>query len=279
VLLRTDGEFSTDDAWFLWELALLAGLGIGSSRLIEMSRSMRELDRIKSRHVAQLLHQIGSPLATIACSLRAVLQTSERLDAEDRGLLESSADRVKLISELSRRLLDLGAIRAGRGLVPMESGPVSAASVLLEEVRARQIDADRSGVKIAVDIRDRNGLILADAEGLRTVFANLLDNAIKYSAGKGKTIHVSQDSDSRRLRVTIRDEGIGIPAEDRPRLFEDFQRGRNALASGVPGFGLGLAFVRELVTRYGGQIDIQSELGRGTSVSVEFPLVPPAPRR
>ncbi len=116
----------------------------------------------------------------------------------------------------------------------------------------------------------------AEPEGMNLILANLLDNAIKYSSGKGKEIEVSLSTQADRLRIGIRDEGIGIPSGEREKLFEEFHRAPNAASSGKKGYGLGLAFVKELVERYEGRIDLESEVGVGTTVTIEFPLLSPS---
>ncbi len=272
-LARTEGEFSADDEWFIVELAMVAGLGIGSSRRIESLRDLRQVDEAKSNAVSLLLHHISSPLATIACSLTALQETGDRLDSDDRKkLFQYSLDRVDSIATLSKRLLDLAAIRS-KGYLG-QSQPVCVAKVLQDEVAARHIQALSAGLEMPLHITDEQGRVQADPDGLRMVLANLLDNAIKYSAGKGKDVTVSLDKDADHVRVTIRDEGIGMPAEGRDRLFEEFYRGGNAAASGAKGSGLGLAFVKELVNRYGGEVSLESQPGVGTAVTVEFPLAP-----
>ena len=276
VLVKGEREFSTDDEWFLREFALMAGLGIGNSHLIGSLRDLREVDKAKSRFMALLLHEIGSPLATIACSLKALLEVGDDLSDEERTrLIDCSLDRVGSITALSAKLLDLGAIRASGYLADLQ--PVDVARVLREEVRARTTQARQADLAFALHIPDEQAVVQADPEGLRLIFANLLDNAIKYSAGKGRRVQVRLAGDGENVRLCVRDEGIGIPADQRDRLFEEFRRADNAAASGAGGFGLGPAFVKELIDRYGGQIELESELGEGTSVTVSFPLSPEAP--
>ncbi len=149
ILVKSDGEFSIDDEWFLGEFALLAGLGIGNSRLIESLRDLREVDKAKSRVVSLLVHQIGSPLATIACSLTALLKTDDILDNADRKeLLECSLNRANSIARLSEKLLDLAAIRSASYLAEVKS--VYASEVLREEVEFRHAQARQAGLKAAI---------------------------------------------------------------------------------------------------------------------------------
>jgi signal transduction histidine kinase len=219
------------------------------------------------------MHHLGAPLATIACSLKALSGLWGNLSDEDRQtLIASSLDRVHSMHVLSQKLLCLEGVRATGRLA--EKRPVRAAEILGSEVNARIPEARQRRLTLILDLRNEETLVMADPDGLRLVFGNLLDNAIKYSEGKGEKIEASAVIDGNDLLVRVRDEGIGIPAEDRSRLFREFQRAGNASKSAAPGFGLGLAIVKELVDCYGGAIELESELGVGTSVTVRLPIVP-----
>ncbi len=276
-LVRKGGEFSADDEWFLGEFAIMAGLGIGNSRLIESLRDLRRVDKATSRAVTLLLHQIASPLATITCSLMVLLRHSESLDQADHTrLLECSLERANSIMLLSKKLLELAAIRSAKRLADIQ--PVCVSNILREEIEARRVQAQQEALEIIPHLQDEQAVVEADPDGLRLIFGNLLDNAIKYSAGKGKEIDVSLQTNRNRLCICFHDKGIGIPVDEQRRLFEEFHRAANVVGSGAEGFGLGLAFAKELVDRYNGRIELESEVGVGTSVTVEFPLLPsPAP--
>jgi signal transduction histidine kinase len=120
--------------------------------------------------------------------------------------------------------------------------------------------------------------VRADPDGLRVVFANLLDNAIKYTTGPIRKVSVSLTVTRGHVRAEVRDTGVGIPPEDQARVFEEFHRAGNVASARASGHGLGLAVVRELVDRYGGHIELESTVGVGTSIAVVFPLLTaPAP--
>jgi len=268
--LLKPGGFSVDDEWFLREFGLIASLGITNARLIEDLRELKKYDKAKSRFVAMLMHQIGSPLATIACSLQAIRQLGDTLSVEDqRELVQCALDRINSVQGLSKRLLDLAAIRSGSTLADIR--PVAPAEPLRQVVESRLEAAREKGVEVALNVQPCDVRVMADAEGLRVIFANLLDNAIKYSTREEKRVDVELDAQSGAVRVSFRDRGIGIPAEEQPRIFEEFRRASNVAGSHVSGFGLGLAVVKELVERYGGHIDLESTVDVGTTFCVRFP--------
>ena len=271
-LLKLKGDFSVDDEWFLQEFGLIAAIGIENARQVEDLRQLRVLDKAKSKFVALLMHHITSPLATIACSLQALSQLAEKLGREDRDkLIECSLERIASIQTLSRKLLDLAAIRRGTALVEIQ--PVRPGEPLRQEVDDRLGRARNKGLDIVVNEPSGGPCVLADPNGLRLIFGSLLNNAIKYTAGPGKAVNVDVTVEGGSVRVTVRDEGIGIPPEEQAKIFEEFYRGTNVgAAPGASGFGLGLAIVNELVDRYNGHIELRSDVGVGTCVSVEFPV-------
>ena len=117
-----------------------------------------------------------------------------------------------------------------------------------------------------------------DADRLEQVFANLLSNALKYSPPE-TPVRLTIDGDDATVRVAIHDQGIGVSSDDLPRLFERYTRGRNAMAAGIEGFGLGLYLCRGIVEAHGGSIWAESTgAGHGTSIHIMLPRVISTPR-
>jgi len=278
-LLKADGTFSTDDEWFLQEFGLIAALGVANARQVEDLRQLRQFDQAKSRFVALLMHHIASPLATIACSVQALQQLGDSLPPEDREkLMASSLERIDSVQALSRKLLDLAAIRRGTSLVDIQ--PVWPGDPLRQEVEDRRKQASEKGIEVVVGEPQEHPPVLADPGGLRLIFGSLLNNAIKYSGAPGKTVNADVTVEGSLVRVSIRDTGIGIPLDEQTKIFDEFVRGSNvAEAKRATGFGLGMSIVKQLVGRYGGHIDLQSEIGVGTCVTVEFPVAENTGRR
>jgi signal transduction histidine kinase len=270
-LVKVDGELSDDNEWFLRQFDLIAGLGIETATRIDDLRQLKRFDRAKSKFVAVLMHHISSPLATIACSLQALVQLGGKLSSEDRAaLIHNSLERIEWVQSLSRKLLDLASIRSGRSLG--EVRPVSPVGPLRDEIESHEAEAREREVEVTLTDRSGGAEVLADPDGLRVVFANLLGNAIKYSAGPVRRVDAEVAAEDERVRVTVRDTGIGIPPEEQAQVFEEFHRAGNVAEVSGSGFGVGLAVVKELVDRYGGEIELESTVGVGTSISVVFPV-------
>jgi signal transduction histidine kinase len=191
-----------------------------------------------------------------------------------------------LLREISSDLADLerltddvlAAIRldfaggSGSSGLSLQLGPVKLANVVRDSV-ARFVESypDRD---ISLDVQDENLLILADVPILTRLFANLLDNARKYSSGAIRiTIAASVP---RRVIVVIEDSGVGIDPAELGRVFEPFYRCSRARAERIGGTGLGLTLSRRIVQAHGGELMLESKLGEGTRAKAVFPVAPGA---
>ena len=110
---------------------------------------------------------------------------------------------------------------------------------------------------------------MATENGLNTVLRNLIGNAIKYSK-QGGTVEVAIQKEPEYVKISVSDTGIGIPEEDIPHIWDEFFRAKNAHLAGITGTGLGLSIVKQYVDRFGGQVDVVSSLGKGTTFTVSL---------
>jgi len=169
-------------------------------------------------------------------------------------------------------LLSLAASKTYEPDRPLAEVPLSE---VLKPVVARACEeAQAKGVEFTFRGGDNAGMVRGTAEGLAMIFGNLIGNAVKYTPAGGR-VEVEAGGDSRATRVRVVDTGIGIPAEDLDRLGEEFFRAGNAKASAIVGSGLGLSIVRHNLSRFGGEMDIQSQVGQGTTVTVNLPQAGP----
>ena len=141
---------------------------------------------------------------------------------------------------------------------------------LVESVLASTRLRTPAHIELRVEQNGDRAVALADEDKLRQVLVNLLDNAIKYSPDGGE-VAVELAGGSGRVRLTVRDQGLGVPAGEQERIFEKFYRLDPALTRGVGGSGLGLFISRELVTRMGGSLTVRSRPGEGAAFVVDLP--------
>ncbi|MGO8705017.1 MAG: two-CW domain-containing protein [Candidatus Brocadiia bacterium] len=271
VLNSRHDHFSEDDEWFLAQVGVIASLALQSARLSGQVQEMRRVDQAKSRFVGLLMHQIVSPLATAHTCVSTLAKLGDRLSAEDRDSLRRGAlAKVVVVQDLAKKLAELMAIRDGRALADCTA--VDIVAVLREEAESHRKAAEAENLRLRVELPAGSPGIHADPAGLRIIFANLIENAIKYSGGNGDLV-ISGGVENGSFFASVRDHGPGIADKDSVRVFDEFFRGAQAVRKGVPGSGLGLAFVKALVTRYGGSVHMESRAGQGCTFTVSFPCI------
>ncbi|HEV8551426.1 MAG TPA: hybrid sensor histidine kinase/response regulator [Polyangiaceae bacterium] len=225
----------------------------------------------KDEFLAVLGHELRNPLAPI---LTAVELLARRPEAErERQVIERNT---RHLARLVDDLLDIS--RVTRGQIELKSEPVSLASVLERAVDLVMPAVTRFGHTLAVGSAGET-MLQGDSVRLVQVFGNLLNNSAKFTAAGGR-IEVLVEQTPKRVAVTVRDNGRGIARESLARIFEPFVQAHAEEDRRRGGLGLGLAIVRDLVTRHGGSITAHSEgRGRGASFRVELPVVVVAERR
>jgi signal transduction histidine kinase len=180
-------------------------------------------------------------------------------------------DSGQLLLDLISDMLDMAKIEAGKLELNMER--VDLTGTIEDSVRLLTDRADNAGLDISVAMPKVPIQLTADRRAVKQVLLNLLTNAIKFTPAGGH-IDVVVRVDGGRVMLSVRDTGIGIPAHELPRLGRPFEQVCGDPMLAKSGTGLGLALVRALVEKHGGQLRIDSEEGVGTQVSVDFPLTP-----
>ncbi|MHC4711908.1 MAG: GAF domain-containing sensor histidine kinase [Planctomycetota bacterium] len=269
LLNRRGADFTEYDEWFLTEVAVIASLALQNVRISRDLREIRRTDRAKSRFVALLMHQIISPLSTVYTCVSTLTKLADRISPDDsNALVQGALSKVLIVQELAKKLLDLAAIQSGRALADLKN--VDMVGILREETKDREKEAADRDIRLIAELPAGACEVYADPTGLSLIFTNLLSNAIKYSDA-GTEIVVRGRTEEGTFFASVCDQGPGISSEDLDHLFDEFFRCADATKREIPGSGLGLAFVRTLVARYGGSIHVDSQVGKGSTFTVSFP--------
>ena len=235
----------------------------------------QELSELKSRVVTTISHEFRTPLSVILSSSELLRVYQDRLDATARTEhLTAIEDSVRRMSALIQSVLAFSQAGAGRLAFRPERQDLAE---LLRQVADEVLSATSRRCPVRTEIAGLEGPAWADATLLRLILNNLLGNAVKYSAA-GSPVDLRAHRDADELVLEISDRGIGIPAKDQPGLFQSFHRGRNT--HGIPGTGLGLSIVKTCTDLHRGRVEVRSEAGAGTTVTVRLPVFtepPPAP--
>jgi signal transduction histidine kinase len=233
---------------------------------------LRDTDRRKDEFLATLAHELRNPLAPIRNALR-LLQVGDRASAADAMYIMERQLRqlVRLIDDL----LDVSRITRGR--LEMRKRRVLMQAILDDAIETARPAIDDAGQHLLVDLPAGEQYIDADPERLAQVFSNLLNNASKYSELDGR-IRLKAVVEGDVVRVTVNDEGIGIPPHLLDQIFELFVQADTSLERSRGGLGIGLTLVRQLVEMHGGKVTAHSGgAGSGSSFVVELPLPGGAP--
>jgi PAS domain S-box-containing protein len=243
----------------------------GSTRMIGTSRDVtaeRAAERLKDEFFQLVSHELRTPLTSIVgyAELLAEIE-ADNLSPEGRRFVEVIDRNSKRELNLVGDLLMLTRITAGT--FEIELGTADLGEIARATVEAMTPDAANAGVTLALDV-ERAPEIAGDPHRLRQVVENLVSNAIKFTP-RGGAVTISASSDGQLAEIAVADTGIGIPAEDRGRLFERMFRAAEAERRHIQGTGLGLTIVKAIVDAHGGTITVDSDIGEGATFRVTLP--------
>ncbi len=234
----------------------------------------RALDELKTEFVSTVSHELRTPLAAIYGAAMTLRRTDVRLDeAQRQALLTVVSNESDRLARTVNDILWASRLETDTLRVAIEAcDPLALAGDVVNAQRTHL----PSGIDLRLDVADRVPEVAADADKVRQVLVNLVDNGVKYSPDGG-VVHVRVEAASAHVRFSVTDEGLGIPHSEQRRIFEKFYRLDPNMTRGIGGTGLGLYICRELVRRMGGRIWVDSDPGRGSTFAVELPVVGPEP--
>lgn len=235
----------------------------------DMLSNLEEAYRAEQRFVSDASHELRAPLTIIQANLEFLERQPELPEEDRRDLIADASQETRRLTTLVADLLALARADAG---VALQRYPIELDRVLLGAVSdARKLTRGQNLVIGEIQPVTIEG----DADRLRQLFIALLDNAIKYTPS-GKQITISLRHDAGTAVIEVRDEGVGISAEDLPRVFERFYRADPARSRDPGGTGLGLPIAKWVVQQHGGDVRLQSEPGVGTTIHLRLPMDRPS---
>jgi signal transduction histidine kinase len=257
--------FSATQAYALAGVSIvLIVLALGFA--VQGHRRAKELARMQSDFIAHMSHQLKTPLSLLSAVLETIrlerVKSPQKL-ARYHEILWEQTDR---LSSLVERILEFSRVKR-RG-TSYEFERLDLTELVRETVEAFRRSLEPDGFDFEV-VENGAAIVWADAAALEQALVNLLDNAVKYS-GDSRAIRIEVSGGPSAATIAVSDCGIGIPADERPHIFDRFYRGSGA-AMNRRGFGLGLAICAELVAAHGGRVLVESEPGRGSTFTVRLP--------
>jgi signal transduction histidine kinase len=259
---KRSGVFDEQDLRLLVTLAAQAAIAIENTRLFTQSDV-----------IAEMVHELRNPLTALTAAAHLLLRPE--LPEEQRQRLGKAVhEEVQRLNGMASDFLDLARLESGRGRLTRE--PVDLPGLVAETLEVMRLQAEQEQIDVLSEIDRHLPPISGDRNRLKQLLINLLTNAIKYNHSGG-TITIRLGRDQGEILLSVSDSGRGIPPESLPHIFERFyrvpeQEGR------VSGTGLGLAIARRIAESHGGRIEVESEIGRGTTFTVHLPMQPAEPR-
>jgi PAS domain S-box-containing protein len=264
--------FGPPDMPLVEELARRAALAVDNARLLHEAT---EAVRLRDDFLAMASHDMRTPLAVILANVQLARRRLARGDADTTDVirhLESAERTTQRMTGLVGELMDISMLRTGESL-PLRLEEMDLAALAASAVDEYARLTERHTITLTGDERV---IGTWDAGRVERVLRNLLDNALKYSPEGGDvTVEVRTDDDGRTATLAVSDQGVGIPEDELPMLFEKFHRGSNT--RDLRGTGLGLAGSLAVVQQLGGTITVESRLNEGSRFTVRLPLEPEAP--
>lgn len=260
-------QFLENDVSRLMSLADLGAAAVAATREIS---TLEALDASKGQFIRVATHDLRSPVAVAQSLVRGVLKGyAGEMTEKQTDVFGRISRRLDFLESLVNDLLDLAAGKSPE--LAEEEGPVLLNASVGRVVLLFQPRAEEKDVALTLHPCRERLIVWGTAENLDRIFVNLISNAVKYTPSGGSVTVAVRKTDG-QAQVEVSDTGIGIPEKALPHLFEEFYRAPNAKASSEVGTGLGLAIVKDLVERYGGRIEVESEVGKGTTFTVTFPV-------
>jgi PAS domain S-box-containing protein len=231
--------------------------------------NLKELDRLRTELLANISHELRTPLTSIKGYSTLLIEYNTRLESEEKlqylKTIDMATDR---LTELIDQLLDMS--RLDSGIIEIEKRPADVNKLLRDVINEAQI---RSSDHILIlDIPGNIPRLSIDSRRIREVLENLISNSVKYSKDNTE-IKVVAQCDTHELLISVADQGIGIPQNELPRVFDRFYRSRRRQVKSITGVGLGLSICKKLVEAHGGRIWIESKEGKGTTCFFSLPII------
>ncbi len=240
------------------------------SELAQANADLAEQDRIKSQYVMRVAHDLAGPAGMITSCLKVVTGgLAGPIPETALDMIQRAERRSEYLGHLVRDLLSLSGIKAAKQIPKADVDLVEIITQLFDELGLR---AAKKNVILVQDLSDALPAVYGNAVALRELLNNLLTNAVKYTLLDGH-VKVCASHTGAEVVIRVEDDGVGIPPEALPHIFEEFYRADNVKAEAVEGTGLGLSIVSQILKAHDGRIWLESEEGKGTTFSFTLPCI------
>lgn len=249
-----------------------------ADQLEKANQELKKIDAMKSEFVSVASHELRTPLAAIKNAIQLILSGKTGEINENQAKFLSMAERnINRLTNILNNLLNLSRIESGRIELKFEN--VSIKSIIDSTVSTMRPQADGKSIFLEMDCPEELPPVYVDKEKVEQILVNLIGNAIKFTPEGGKifvsVMHIAEEREggsAKKIAVSVKDSGIGIPKEHLNSIFEKFYQVEGSLQRSAGGTGLGLAITKGLVELHGGKIWVESEEGKGSTFTFTLPV-------
>jgi len=251
------------------KLRMIVKRGLERRRyMVETERLQEEKKMMRKNFVSMVSHELKSPLAAVQQNLIVIIDgMAGEIPKKPKQMLKRASIRIKGLLTLINDWLNLSRMESGEMVQKME--PVDLKALLEELVELLHPLADEKNVTLRLNVPNEYPTILGEKETLQMLFTNLIHNGIKYNRENGRVL-ITLENENQMTRVSVKDTGVGIPKDKLPMIFDQFYRVKEVNSEPVEGSGLGLSIVKKIVDAHSGTIEVESELGEGTTFTVRL---------
>lgn len=255
VINKRGGGFNKEDQDVLLALGAQATVAIENSRLF-----------LQSDLIGEFVHQIRTPLSALNAAAH-LLKSNRVHEDQKKKMIDILEAEIEALAEMSSSFLDLARLESGRKQYNVKEFDIRDLLIVCHEIIINE--AHKLNLLFILDLPDTLPRIRGDRKQLKQAFINLLNNAVKYNKIGGEII-LKAIAEKDRIVITISDTGLGIPEDEQSKIFEKFYRVKSH-RDHVPGTGLGLSVVKQIIHGHGGEIDFTSEVDVGTTFTITLP--------
>jgi two-component system phosphate regulon sensor histidine kinase PhoR len=268
ILILVYGSYARDYVFGVLILALVATTIAGSAATLAVLYREAKVAKLQTDFVNKVSHDLRTPLTSIRMFVETLQLGRLQDPARQAEALEIIAEETARLSSLINRLLDWARMESGRRSYELRREDVAR----IVDAALQAFEPQRLGhpVELTREVADDLPPVWADPKALAEALLNLLNNAHKYT-GPVKRISVSAARNGGTVVLRVADNGPGIAPREQKRIFDKFYRGKDAITRAVEGTGLGLSMVKHIVAGHGGQISVQSEVGKGATFTIVLP--------
>ncbi|MFL5488682.1 MAG: sensor histidine kinase [Gemmatimonadaceae bacterium] len=243
-----------------------------------MASQLAQLERLRAEFVGVASHELKTPINVIIGYLDLMQEgIYGDMTPQQKEVLETIKKQADSLTRLIRRLLDISRFEAGGGKIEVREVDLPRLLTTLES--SFSVLASQRDIAFTIDHRDNLPTkVHWDEDRINEVLGNLLSNAFKFTERGGK-VALTVATEDGKVTITVADTGVGIPPQQLPHIFDKFFQADNQAAAASKGTGLGLAIAKEIVEAHGGQVTVESQLGKGTTFMVTLPIQPSGARK